>query len=211
MNTMRRSFVFCVIVALLLFFCSCGVTEKTLLDRGLAVISLMDDMMENDAYVEILVDGSTEDYCDRLQLLSQADYENPTAVYELTVAAEQVLGIDEEADALPPRLASYLSSKALQSVISQWNSVQGVDALVVASLLTANVCFTDASVTTDTLYLYTFDAGYPIAVVFLPGDDGAVMASGCLVMCDMLLGCSAQTLEDTLSSFGVTEIKQILQ
>lgn len=182
--------------------------EKSLYERGLEVVSLMAEMAGNDAYLSAYSDNG-----EIREILSGAgagDFSSPEAVYRVKIPAVALWSIAQmpAGGELPEPLREEIESKILTAFVSRINAMGGTAALAAASICTAGTLFVDEELTENTLYLYVFENAVPAAVVFLPGEDGAVSATGMLILCD---GFDVDVLEGSGQLFGQTgiELEQI--
>jgi hypothetical protein len=90
--------------------------------------------------------------------------------------------------------------------------LSGTAAIAASSLVKKTDLFVDASVTKSEVYVYIFDESYPVFVSFIPGENGAVSATGTYVIVDGLIGADADTTGNTLSvSPYKLEIEEVTQ
>lgn len=162
-----------------LVLCGCGnaaAKDSSLYTQGLDVANLVVQAAQSDAYLDQLSGNSS--LREILEDAAQGDYSTPKAVYELRFSS-----LPEVSDTLPEPLATALHQQLLPTMISQLNAAAGAETLAAASVCTMTKTFVSSDATDDTLYLYQYEAGFPIAVIFTPGEDGAVSASGCFLLC----------------------------
>ena len=209
---MRRNiFVMCV-AALAFMFSACtgGVQneageEKSLYDHGIEVISLLDEMIRDDTYGQMM-SGSSEiqTVADEIKT---GNYTTPQAVYKisvpediissiLTVAGGDTSMISEMSEALQ----ADLNKRMLSSISSQINSMQGVTYLAASSLYTADKTFVSHETEEDTIYLYTFENGFPVMVTFHPGEDGSMTAHAVFLLDENLASAAEQDIEELLGT-----------
>jgi len=196
---------------LAVLLCACGRSaspETTLYDQGLGLISLMEEAAGSDTYLSAL--SASEMLTDTIQNIAQGDYTQPLAVYSVQFpenALFQFIGTDGP-EGLSDALLKNLRQRMLSAVVSQINAADGVESLAVSSLLSLGTTFVNSTVTGDTLYLYTYENGYPVAVVFLPGQDGAVAASATFVLYPDFPSGSAGEIQGFFGAVPV-EVSQI--
>lgn len=186
--------------------------SKTLYERGAELAAELAEMAGNRDYLSLYT-GQGE----VLDILARAaegkDYTSPKAVYSLTIsedAAGKILAAleMENADALPDHLKGKVREKVFQALPAQVNAMAGADTLAAASICTAGKVFVDPAVTDGVIYLYTYENGVPVAVTFLPGEDGAVSAGGTFLLGDSFSVDSLEDLSGPLGLFGV-EIAEV--
>lgn len=182
------------------------IAEKSLYEHGLEIITLMDEMLHSELYLHTMT--SSGEIQEAAATLAQETYDTPTAVYEITVPtfASMLALLEEEItgmNALSEDLITMLNARSASSLISQLNAREGTTALATVSVFTANKVFVSEELTENTIYLYTFENGTPIAVVFTLGEDHAVSAAGYFVLSSTLPTESADELQTALKELFV--------
>lgn len=175
------SFILCA----LLLFTGCSRTqadEPSLYDHGLDVIGLLSEMASNDTWVDILT--ANKSIRERITQAAASDYTQPAAVYQLSFPMEDASALANIPDfsSLPESLRTALSHRLYSVLVNQINAAAGAEVLAAATVCTASKAFQSRECTTDMLYLYTFESGCPIAVVFTPGEDSTVTATATLLL-----------------------------
>lgn len=183
---MRRKFL-AVVSAALLLLCACGaenntVSEKSLYEHGLDVISLMDEMVQSEDYGELMC--SSSEIIEIGNEIAKGDYGEPTAVYRLEVnalAGWYELG-EKDLSELSDTLRECIEQRYFSSIASQVNSRYGVTELAASSIYTAAKTFVSNELSEVTTYIYTYAHSYPVMVTFTPGEDGSVRAFGTFIL-----------------------------
>lgn len=188
--------------------------EKSLYEHGLDIIAMMDEMIRSDFYLNVM--SSSEEIEAKAAELAQGNYTRPQAVYELTVPTyamlmalldEEMVGMDE----LSTELQTQLNTRSASAFITQLNAMEGTTALATGSIFMANKLFVSQETTSNTIYLYTFENGYSIAVVYILGENNAVSANGYFLMNETISTESAEELKHSLKDahleFTVTEVE----
>lgn len=160
--------------------------EKSLYDRGMDTISLMNEMVQSDAYTEMMGVASL---ADAIATLKAEEYETPKSAYCILPSKDMLdtaLAMIE-ADApgtknLPENLKHTLKKKVLAGTASQLNARYGTSAIAASSLFTVSQTFVSHETTQDIIYIYTFEDAYPVCVTFSVGDDAAIMSTGYFIM-----------------------------
>ena len=199
---MRRMGFLCLLLVFLMFGTSCGsnIQGRTLRSCGESLIALMADMVKSEAYADLY--DFPNAYADTAAKLREGDYQKPSAVYTLQVPENAALLGESIPDGLSAPLDTYLHDAAFLAFSSRINQMQGVDALSASSMYTAQISFVGDEGIERALYLYTFENGYPIAVHFLPGEDGAVRAVGYFLLHEGLDTADADAIEVSLETIG---------
>ncbi len=195
-------------LALVLSVSACGRQEpdvgKSLYDQGLEVVQLMAEMARSEDYVA-LYSGSS-DVQAILERAGRGDFTAPQAVYRLTVPASALLTLaEEETDlelsGLTPAVRKVVEDKLQPALATMINAQAGTTAIAAASICAADKIFVSGELKENALYLYTFENAVPAAVSFTAGEDGAVSASGVLILNDAF---SEDGLSQYAVEFGVT-------
>ena len=189
-----RNILCAVLAAMMLTSCAGG---KSPVEHGMEVVGLMDELVGNRDYLSAL-SGNAE----VLEIAAELDdgsYETYRSVYRVTLDADRIresLGLADVT--MSDGLRTYFDNGALASVITKINAAQGLNETVAASVCTAGRKFVCKDITEHCIYLYTFENGTPIAVVFGKGDDGAVSASGYFILDE---DADLRSLEDVQKLF----------
>ena len=178
------------ICCLLLCFASFGLVacEKNidLYQKGVEVTTLMGEIVNSKQYLKLI--GSMED---KIDLVKAKDYDSPTRVYQLSIPSFDILcqkfkTMDTSSfDELPDNLKEQIKAKfnfylVLNNINNQYPDW---DALVISSVLTADKTY-NGKISSSTAYLYTFETGKPIVVVFEPFGDKQFTAKGYFIFAD---------------------------
>lgn len=176
---MKKYMIIVLAVLVTLALCGCGnvaAKDSSLYAQGLDVANLVVQASQSDAYLDqVSVSSPLREI---LEDAAQGDYSTPKAVYELRFSSLPV-----ETDTLPEPLAKACRQRLLPALVSQINATAGAETLAAAIVCTMSKTFVASNVTEDMLYLYQYETGCPIAVSFTAGEDGAVSASGCFLLC----------------------------
>ena len=189
-----RNILCAVLAAMMLTSCAGG---KSPVEHGMEVVGLMDELVGNRDYLSAL-SGNAE----VLEIAAELDagsYETYRSVYRIIPDADRIresLGLADVT--MSDGLRTYFDNGALASVITKINAAQGLNETVAASVCTAGRKFVCKDITEHCIYLYTFENGTPIAVVFGKGDDGAVSASGYFILDE---DADLRSLEDVQKLF----------
>lgn len=189
-----RNILCAVLAAMMLTSCAGG---KSPVEHGMEVVGLMDELVGNRDYLSAL-SGNAE----VLEIAAELDagsYETYRSVYRIIPDADRIresLGLAD--GTMSDGLRTYFDNGALASVITKINAAQGLNETMASSVCTAGRKFVCKDITEHCIYLYTFENGTPIAVVFGKGDDGAVSASGYFILDE---DADLRSLEDVQKLF----------
>ncbi|MBQ9141370.1 MAG: hypothetical protein IJX63_06190 [Lachnospiraceae bacterium] len=187
--------------------------EKSLYEHGLDMIDMMDEMIRSDFYLDTM--SSSQEIEEQASELAQGDYTSPEAVYELSVPefATLLALLDEEMtglENLSPKLQAQLNTKSASAFITQLNAMEGATAIATSSIFMASKLFVNHEITENTIYLYTFEKGHSVAIVYTIGENNAVSATGYFLMNEAISTRSATELQSSLKDasflFTVTEL-----
>lgn len=150
-----------------------------LYDRGLEVAEIMDGIVKSESYCRLLSGSDSIDEF-RKQKLVADDYDSPTHVYSITVpSADELLGtMGEDSTELYNELSDLLKEQidkriGFNYIINTINAKEGGTTMIAASsLYNAVTSFDNVSLSDDIAYLYVFEDGMPIIVVFTAGENG---------------------------------------
>lgn len=212
---MNKKKLIILIIMLMIAFSGCAGSRnggKSLYEHGMDVIMLMDEMVSNSSYGR-LMSGSGEIEQIR-QTLAAGDYAAPQAVYEIEVPTfGDMLALAESNTAIgsfSDSLKKLLDNRSASSLVNLINSQNGAAAIASASVYTAGKTFVSSETTGNTLYLYTFQNGNPIAVVFTAGEDSTVTATGTFLVVDGFDTESVEQLQNLLREAGFPGVIRLL-
>ena len=181
-----------------------GNSGKSLYEHGMDVIALMEEMVDSSSYGS-LMSGAAEIEQMR-QTLAAGDYTAPQAVYEIEVPTLGDMLAYAESDAVTESfsdsLKQLLDNRSAASLVNLINSRGGTAALATSSVYSAAKTFVSSQTEESTIYLYTFQNGNPIAVVFTTGEDGTVTATGTFLMADGFDAASVEQLQALFQEAG---------
>ncbi len=189
---MKKIALFVLIAVLTLEFASCG-AEVSIYDRGLEVVAMLDEMSQSADYIGVY--SASEDIKSVIAA-SVGDRSTPSAVYELKVDEATLSGtadVNSMTD-LSDGVREYVTNRSLATIITNINSRGGVNMLAASSVCTASMTFVNSEFEGYAVYLYTYENAAPVMVTFIAGEDGAVSASGNIVLYDGLDTTSAATI-----------------
>ena len=218
----KRRWAACIPAVAAFALCACGggragtqdAGDISLYDRGLAVIELMAEMTESEAYIGLTTAN------DGIRAIIQNDlageHEEPEAVYFISIPEEQLrawwdLAEMEETGEMSQELWTFLRQRILASVPSVINGMAGVEELAAANACMAQKTFAVKNEIQDVTYLYVYEDAAPAAVTFTAGEDGTVSASGTFLLQDEFSCGSAAEIEAFFEGIGVeAEVGEIL-
>lgn len=197
--------------AALVMMCSCssGETEKegekSLYQQGIAVISMMDEMVSSDDY-GLLIAGSSE-ITEMADQIAEGDYSQPKAVYEIENAGTAVLSLLSSSSSafnnMSEPLKEYTQMRLYNSIAMQVNSKYSATCVAASSAYSAGKVFVNSSISGNKIYIYLYEESYPVMVSFEPGEDNAVTASGMFIFDDEFKDSEEQDINELLENSSV--------
>ena len=190
---------------LLLLLCACaGEKQKSLLNHGLDVISIIDEMANSEAYINFHT-GDTE-MTELVKSIGKGDHSTPVAVYQITVdnAAGEMWDMLGGLEGLSENLKTTMRRKMFgAALITQINAQSGATTLAATAVCTAGKTFVCEDAENDCIYLYVHENACPAAVSFVCGEDNSVSASGTFLLNDAVDTGTQETLETFFKELGV--------
>lgn len=202
-----------ILFCLLLGLCGCEKENKpsdsypSLYERGLEVVSLMEEMIKSDSYTKMY--SSSSDIQEVVRKMAEGDYKTHKVVYRITMPEKALstlmtlAGTEGEFSGLPDSLKELMESKLNSTFVNQLNASGGAAILAASSVCTVSKTFVNWELEENesTIYLYTYENATPIAVSFLAGEDGAVSATGTFLLYENFHAESEQAIRDSLGLF----------
>ncbi|MDE6169071.1 MAG: hypothetical protein K2G28_11520 [Acetatifactor sp.] len=221
-NTRKNNKLMCLTAAVMILLFAlggCAGTDgqesrgKSLRDHGMDVISVMEEMVKSSDYADLM--GNSADAVEEIRAdLAAGDYASPLAVYEVSCPdIQDVLALTGGSgimDGFSEGLRNHLNNRAASTLINLLNTRSGYASLAAASVYTAGKTFVCEKPQGNTLYLYTFENGYPITVTFTAGEDNSMTATGTFLILEDFDIQAAEQLMTLLKGFGFEgEIRQL--
>lgn len=182
---------------------SCDLPSKTPIEQGYEIISIIDEKIGSDKLASIY--GIQADDLELLETLRAADYTGNAEVYQLymprDVYFKKLFGEDVSQDDFSETLYNSLTAISA-SMIAHIIDKNDYRALMVSSAISYGQAFVDSSIDEDMLYLYVFNSGAPIIVSMHPSGNGAVTASGCIIINDEFNTADKESIERSFARFG---------
>ena len=202
---MKKIFIAILLIAtLLVSLVSCGKKSLSLTDCANEVISIMSLMTKSNEYKALY--NLPAVYAEALSELSDGDYGKADAVYEIKVPQDALLDPGIDTSSLSGELKDYISSMVHTAFATKINQASGVAALAVSAAFSAQKTFSNVNISENTIYLFTFENGYPIAVAFIAGEGGSVRACGNFIIGDKLATEGEDAISTSLADIGIAEV-----
>ncbi len=179
---------------------SAGISEKSLYEHGLELISVMYEMAESEDYLAIVL--PINESMEYLKSAVSEDPSKPDAVYEINGIGNSIFEDEqlEEIQKMPQALQEYFESRSTMNFASIMNSYAGSTAVAAVSVTTATKTFVNKSISANTVYLYMYDDGCPVLVSFVCGEDNTVYAQGQYIFAEDM----ADDVEGFFKKFPIT-------
>lgn len=199
---MKKIYAVLLAAALLVSIAGCtnGAKEKSLYEQGMELISLMAEMTRSESYRALYT--ASPEIQEILSSAGQGDYSSPAAVYQITLSEEQLLELTGAGDVENLPLKNYVISRANTILFSQVNAEGGAQVLAASSICAAGKTFVSKAFSGNTVYLYVFENGTPVAVSFLGGEDHTVSASGNFLFTERFQTGVPEALDEYLRQLG---------
>lgn len=175
--------------------------------QGLEIVSLITEMSENEVYLNTL--SGNEEIHDLLSHAGSADPTQPKAVYEISVqedALMQILQFDDMPD-ISDSLKSTLRQKSYAAFAAHLNLLGGATVVAASSICTAGKSFLSSDFTGNTIYLYLYEDGAPVLIVFSSGPEDIVTASGSFLLLENFNPKNKEDVQSFLSFFMILPVE----
>ena len=206
---MKKSILILTVLVLCISMISCNFATESVIDRCDEIVELVSEMVKSDEYVNIIL-GNVSLYDEMLAEIKSMDFSKVTAIYELKVSQDELVKIlaanRGNIDKLPKSLKDRLVRGLGSSLASYINSKTSTEKIVMSSVFNASKCFVDKSIKENQYLLYVFESGYSMLISFIPHEDGAVTASGSMILNDSLELDNADQIEASLKALGIKTI-----
>ena len=167
-------FILAIFVVFTMFLPACASKTADLYDKGLEVVSVMEEMLNSREYGEIM--GAPDLFKDLIVSVAETDFSYPAVVYKLSLPSTEVLikkaGLADASlysklsDDLKEQIENRMNFATVASVI---NGTQGNEKLAFASLFSAIVNDKSIECEKPITYLYIYENGICVGVSFKNG------------------------------------------
>lgn len=186
---------------------SCGVTESELPSlevRGMQIVSMLEEIAESEEYLSIY--SADPELLNIIAAFAEGDHSDPKTIYRLTLSEENVKSLcgTDVLTSLSPKLQDFLEGRVQASIINIANARGGSTALAATSICTAGRTFVSDEISSDTIYLYTFEDAVPVAVSFTVGESSTVTATGTFLIAEELNTDSPESIREFFSELDLT-------
>ena len=210
---MKKTIAFVLVLTIILGLAACGAAKeakepKSLYAHGLEVVSMLSEMTRSENFIGIYTANS--EIKDIILALGENSYEQPDAVYSITVPDDTLTGMAElsNLEGASEELKNYLMQRVMASLMSQINAMSGVENLAASSVCTVGKTFVSENASENVIYIYVYEGTAPVAVTFTLGDDHTISATGTFILYDGFTCGSAEEIQSVFSDItvNVTEV-----
>lgn len=154
-------------------------TKLSLKEKGMELIERMDELAADEEYIKSMMSG---DSWERKNVLKTAVHKTkPRAVYQVTFDRWDTLFqmLEEECEVSIENMSEQekevLRQKAVGGLVNLFQS-SSTENLALSAVCLLEQCFVSQDLKEDMVYIYIYKDACPVAVTFLKGEDGAVLA-----------------------------------
>ena len=187
---------------------SCNKESVSLKECGEKIIPLMAEMLVSDAYKELYDFSLTDAHNEVIEIICKGDYSKASQVYELLIPEEILISEVAKGD-YSEELYNYLYLSQSSSLATFINRHSGNEALIVSSIFSAQKIFANGNIDEIKTYLYVFENGNPILMIFTPGEDGAFRANGHFIINDNFVTDNESAIVKSCEDAGVRGVTAI--
>ena len=205
---MKKTIAFVLVLTIILGLAACGAAKeakapKSLYAHGLEVVSMLSEMTRSENFIGIYTANS--EIKNIILALGESSYEQPDAVYAITVPEDTLTGMAElsNLEGASEELKRYLMQRVMASLMSHINAMSGVENLAASSVCTVGKTFVSENATENVIYIYTYEGTAPVAVTFTLGEDHSVSATGTFIFYDGFTCGSAAEIQSVFSDIAV--------
>lgn len=206
---MKKFILILTVLILCISMISCNFATESVIDRGDEIVELVSEMVKSDEYINIML-GNVSLYDEILAEIKAIDFSKVSAIYELKFSQDELIEMlpssNGDVDKLPKVLKDRLVRGLSSALVSRINSRAGIEELAISSVFNASKCYVDKSIKENQYLLYVFESGCSMLISFVPHEDGAVTASGSLILNDSLEYDSADQIEASFKALGINTI-----
>lgn len=160
--------------------------DVNLYQKGIELTTVMGEMANSESYLKLMGINDTSDF----DQVKAKDYDSPTRTYRISIPSFDTLA--KETSNIDTVLFNELSDSLKEQIkvrvdfytaLNYVNSAIDVNAIYIASTLIAKKTY-NGTISSSSAYLYTFETGTPIVVVFEPFGNKQFTATGCFLFRD---------------------------
>lgn len=198
---MKKHRILCAVLALLVLTVpACG-KKKTPLDYGMKIAAKLDKMMEKDNGKKFIA----EELNDLIKHHAAGDYTDYDTVYRVTFEEDKLYEYLEIGSMDQwPELKPSMQYSAISAVLDTINSMYVPASSLLVRFFKEETSVEIPEIEESCIYLYTFQNGSPVAVVFVPFAEDSVTVSGQFIAADESADIHSGVLEEWFAAFSPT-------
>ncbi|MBQ8514668.1 MAG: hypothetical protein IJ496_04660 [Ruminococcus sp.] len=200
----KKIFAF-MLAASTLTLCGCQKEGNTVWECGYEITQIMEEMVQSEDYTAMM--STTDAITEAAGRIGAGDYSSPVRTFKVNLPENlltptyEAMGIDP--DSFSEGLQKNVSKKTLATATVRMNQNAGTAMIAACSVYSASSSFSCDDLKEDTIYIYTYEKGYPIAVILTESDPDVVQATGCFLL-DQNMTCeSAEDVEAFITGFSL--------
>lgn len=157
-------------------------SDKLLYQQGLSMISIMDEMASNKAWISAF--SKIDVFQNITSDMSKIEHKNIKSVYKINITEDINYYLIEpnEVKKLSEELRIYLLNILQNSVITDINAFGGADNLFASSICSYEKTFVSRETKESVIFLYTFEKAVPVIISFVVGDNNTVSATASFIL-----------------------------
>lgn len=192
--------------------------DKTLYENCLEMISSMHGMAQSELYNSFVFGDSLPDEGTELKtLVKESHYSQPEAVYQLDFPEDGLSFMQDftetafpEKAELPPYIKDKIYDAFVSALVFQLNpTAHDTQRFKMSLAYTGEQIFVAAGVKKSSGYLFMYKDSVPVYVSVTTGKDGTVKTQGTFVFTDNPGTLSAETVSESLSTFGTVSVTEV--
>ena len=178
--------------------------KESLYEHGLEVIHLMSEMAQSTAYSSAYT--GNESILNIIHKIGDGNYEETKKVYSISFNRENLENMTELAgvDGISDELKDYTMQRVITALVSQINAYSGAEHIAATSVCTAGKTFVSDALDEDSIFIYTFEDAYPVAVTFITGEDNTISANGMFIVNENFVCDSTGDIQNFFLENGIT-------
>lgn len=179
------------------------VNQKPIYEHGIEVIQLMTEMAQSTEY--LITYTGNESIRDIINDIGKSDYQEVKKVYSISFDKSTLEKLTELAgvEGISDELREYTMQRMITAFISQINAYSGAEKLAAASVCTVGKTFVSNELDHDSIFIYTYEDAYPVAVTFIAGEDNTVSANGMFIVNENFSCDSSEGIQNFFEENGI--------
>lgn len=171
--------------------------ESSLYDRSLDMIGALSELVADENYRNNV--GLPKKLEGIVSSLLEMNYSKPYAVYRVA-NLDNILEfiISGVSVTLDDDIKKYIEIDFSDGICNMILSSYGSEAIAANAIFNINNVFTDENVTENEMFIYVYEDAYPVAVTYIIGENGAVLANASYLISDEFIGTDIDELEKLL-------------